>query len=130
VIAHDADNWVAYTNRGLVQTDGAAARADFDAAIRANPRYYLAYFSRGYAREQGGDLDGATADYTTAIALLPDDPKAYNNRGWVRQTREDWRGAADDYELALAVAPPDWWARPRVTANLAAVRARMGVNER
>jgi protein O-mannosyl-transferase len=130
VLAIDPQNWVAYTNRGWVQEDPNAALADYTAAIQANPHYYLAYFDRGNVCEARGDWDGASADYAMAIRLLPDDPKAYNNRGWVRQQREDWSGAASDYERALVVAPPDWWARARVTANLATVRARMVANGR
>lgn len=130
VLAIDPQNWVAYTNRGWVQEDPNAALTDYAAAIQANPRYYLAYFNRGNIREAQGDFDGASADYAMAIGLLPNDPKAYNNRGWVRQQREDWSGAASDYERALVVAPPDWWARDRVTANLATVRARMTANLR
>ena len=36
---------------------------DYNAAIRLNPRYAIAYNNRGVARKAQGDLKGALADY-------------------------------------------------------------------
>jgi hypothetical protein len=125
----DPENHVAYTNRGWARSDDPeAAIADYSAAIRANPRYYLAYFNRGNALQARGDLAAALGDYDVAIALLPEDPKAYNNRGWVRQQLGDWHGAITDYRRALELAPRDWRERALVEGNLSAARARITAN--
>jgi hypothetical protein len=120
----DPCNWMALTNRGFARADRAAAIADYSAAIRCNPDYYLPYFNRGNARQDEGDFAGAAADHSRVIALRPENPSAYNNRGWARQSMGDFAGAVADYERALALAPPDWRPRAMVSANLAAARAR------
>jgi len=130
VLALDPCNWIAYTNRGFARADHDAAIADYDAAIRCNPRWPLAYFDRGSARHARGDFAAAERDYATVIALRPNEPDAYNNRGWARQALGDLAGAAADYERALALAPPDWPARAMVAGNLAAARARLAADPR
>ena len=55
--------------------------ADFDSAIRLNPRYALAYFSRGALWQRQGDPDRARADFNAAIRVsakqaAPSDAKA------------------------------------------------------
>lgn len=127
VLALDPCNWVALTNRGFVRSDRQEAIADYDAAIRCNPRWPLAYFNRGNAEHARGDLSAAIRDFGTVIALRPDEPDAYNNRGWARQALGDVAGAAADYERALSLAPADWPSRAMVAANLAAARARLTV---
>ncbi|MCC6849766.1 MAG: tetratricopeptide repeat protein [Deltaproteobacteria bacterium] len=128
VLALDPCNWIAYTNRGFARTDPEAALADYDAAIRCNPRWPLAYFNRGNVRHERGDYVGAEGDHATVIALRPDEPDAYNNRGWARQALGDFAGAAADYERALALAPPDWPSRSLVAGNLARARARLAAD--
>lgn len=131
-LAIDPDNWVAYTNRGFDRraADPDAALADYSAAIRLNPDWYLPFFNRANVRQEQGDLEGAVADNSRVIELLPNDPRGWTNRGWARQAQQDWKGAIADYERALEVAPPDWWARDMVTGNLTTARARMTVSDR
>ena len=125
VLRHDPGNWVAWTNRGWVQSDPAAAIADYTAAIEANPGFYPAWYDRGEARHTLGDYAGAAADFSRALALAPRDPKAWNNRGWAREALGDLAGAAADYRRALTVAPPGWPHRALVEGNFARVRARL-----
>jgi tetratricopeptide (TPR) repeat protein len=125
VLALDAGNYLAWSNRAWVQPDPRLALADYSEAIRLNPRYYQAYFNRGNVRHDAGDHAGAAADHGTAIAIRPNDPDAYNNRGWARQALGDWTGAAADYARALELAPADWVHRDMVAGNLAAARARI-----
>ncbi|MCI0340461.1 MAG: tetratricopeptide repeat protein [Planctomycetales bacterium] len=44
---------------------------DFEAALEANPRLGEAYFSRGIARRELGDLAGAIADFERALEVSP-----------------------------------------------------------
>jgi tetratricopeptide (TPR) repeat protein len=47
------------------------AIADYTEAIKFDPTYDEAYFSRGRARHKKGDDEGAIADYTKTIQLSP-----------------------------------------------------------
>src|SRR5262245_38383663 len=49
----------------------AKAIAEYDEAIRLDPRYADAYFARGYAWNEQKQFDRAIADYTEAIRLYP-----------------------------------------------------------
>jgi tetratricopeptide (TPR) repeat protein len=48
-----------------------AALADYDRALRVNPRYTMGYLSRAGARRASGDLAGAMADYAQALQFTP-----------------------------------------------------------
>jgi tetratricopeptide (TPR) repeat protein len=64
----------AYHYRGFAyQTKGDHDRAiaDYDAAIRLDPKNALPYFNRGFAYQTKGDNDRAIADYDAAIRLDP-----------------------------------------------------------
>jgi tetratricopeptide (TPR) repeat protein len=75
--------------------DGAIA--DYDQAIRLNPKEPLAYNNRADARTAKGDLDGAIADYDQIIQLEPTDSGAFLRRGDVRRRKGDLDGAIADY---------------------------------
>jgi tetratricopeptide (TPR) repeat protein len=47
------------------------AIADFDAAIKLDPRYATAFYNRANAKLNAGDKPGAIADYREAVALRP-----------------------------------------------------------
>ena len=57
------------------------ALADYDQAIRLNPRDASNFRIRANMRQAKGDLDGALADYNEAIRLQPEYAEAFNNRG-------------------------------------------------
>jgi len=65
----------------------------------------MAYYNRGNARLDQGDLDAAIQDYTKAIALDPQDANANYNRGDVREAQGDVAGAVADFRRYLELAP-------------------------
>ena len=70
-------------------------------------RVPVAYFNRGEAYAEAGDLDAALADYDWAIRLLPGYAEAYRNRGLVLGRKGDYQGAIADYRRALDLRPDD-----------------------
>ncbi|MEK6863531.1 MAG: tetratricopeptide repeat protein [Nanoarchaeota archaeon] len=77
--------------------------------------------SRGYHKEDSGDLQGALADYNTAIGLEPDNAVIINNRGVIKYTSKDFNGALADYNLAIELKPDVAFAfnnRGNVKSNL------------
>lgn len=73
--------------------------------LKLDPRHDGAYYFRGNARIDKGDLDGAIADYTQAIRLNPQDFAVYYNRGNARRVKGDKDGAIADYTEAIRLNP-------------------------
>ena len=99
---------IAYNNRGNArseQGDRAGALADYNQAIRIDPRNALPYNNRGKLRNDQGDVDSALADYNEAIRIDPRYVFAYNNRGNVRHAMNDPAGALADYNEAIRLDP-------------------------
>ena len=65
-----------------------AAIADFDEAIRRDPRYSIAYGQRGIAYRLMGNYQQAVADLETAVALDPNNLTAVQE---LRQLRSQGR---------------------------------------
>ena len=74
-------------------------------AILLQPDYAVAYYNRGNARDDQGDLAGAIADYIEAIRIKPDYAEAYGNRGIARKAQGDLAGAIADYAEAIRIKP-------------------------
>jgi tetratricopeptide (TPR) repeat protein/S1-C subfamily serine protease len=81
------------------------AITDFDQAIRLNPNFAVAYYSRGSTRRELGDKKGAITDFDQAIRLNPNDAGFYSNRGVVRNDLGDKKGAIADYTQAIRLDP-------------------------
>ncbi len=101
---------VAYDNRGYIvlTADDDPARfdraiADFNAAIRLDPRNANAVNDRGVAYEFMKDYDRALADYGKAIDLAGGDTWPYYNRGYVYFLKGEYDRALADYNEALAI---------------------------
>jgi tetratricopeptide (TPR) repeat protein len=81
------------------------AIADFDQAIRFDPKFAVALNNRGVAREQSGDLAGAEKDFTAAIKLDPKLADPYANRGNAFRGRGQYEQAIADFEKAVRLDP-------------------------
>lgn len=81
------------------------AIADYDAALRLNPRYADALHNRGNAWGNKGDPDRAIADYDAAIALDAKDAASYSGRAFERTAKGDYARAIADYDTALRLNP-------------------------
>jgi tetratricopeptide (TPR) repeat protein len=103
----------AYNNRGYDRYsagDCDKAIADYNEAIRLDPRFALAYNNRGMAWWDKGDRDKALADYNEAIRLDPRFAWPYNNRGNVREDEGEYDKALADYDEAIRLDPRFAWA--------------------
>jgi tetratricopeptide (TPR) repeat protein len=68
---------IAYTNRGSAhynKRDLDRAIADYDEAIRLNPKFAKSYYNRGVAREKKRSLQEALSDFEAYAQLVPSDP--------------------------------------------------------
>ena len=95
-------------NRGIEKAkkgDLDGAMADFDRAIKLNPKDDAPYYNRAQAKWLKKDTAGAIADYTRAIELGSTNPAAYNNRGNARAENNDRDGAIADYTRAIELKP-------------------------
>jgi len=93
------------------QGDFGAAIADFDQAIKLDPRNVVAWTNRCGALFRKGALDAALVDCNRALKLEARDAYAWNNRGMVRLEKASW----------LARSPtstgPSGWPRNRQTSS-------------
>jgi len=85
------------------------AIADYDQAIRLNPKYAWAYHNRGYAWYGKGEYDKAIADYDKAIALDGKLAMAYNDRGRAWYAKQEYDKAIADYAKAIELDPKNTW---------------------
>ena len=102
------DRAVALKNRGDAYADKGdldRAIADYNEAIRLDPKYAVALKNRGNMYDDKGDLDRAIADYNEAIRLDPQYAVAFNDRGNVYAAKGDLDRAIADYNEAIRLDP-------------------------
>ena len=111
VAAHGRDNphlSLAYNNRGVARKnrgDTQAALADFNEAIRINPRDPRGFDNRATYYFNRRDFDHALPDYDRAIALDPEDAVGYSNRGGLLASTGRYDRALADFDRALRLRP-------------------------
>ena len=94
----------AYYNRGNAHSakgDFAAAIADYDEAIKLDPKNASALTNRGTAHSEKGDADAAFADFDEAIKRNPRYASAYFNRANAYAARADADRAIADYTSSI-----------------------------
>ena len=102
-VAHN-DRGIAYATKG----DLDRAIADFNEAIRLDPKDAIVYRNRGKAYDAKGDHDRAIADLDQAIRIDPKFADAYNTRCWVRAViGRDLAQALADCNESLRLRPDD-----------------------
>lgn len=114
--------------------DNRGAMADFQKAVRLDPRYALAYvrlsqcwvgkYRAGHTpTDRPQDIAQARAAITTALTLDPDLAAAHVGHGFLLYSMDfDWYGAEAEYRRALQLAPGNVEAK----AELADVLATLG----
>ncbi|HET7498039.1 MAG TPA: tetratricopeptide repeat protein [Candidatus Eisenbacteria bacterium] len=85
--------------------DPAAALADYDEALKLNPRAAFALANKGTLLFDLGRADSAYVYLDRALQLKPDLAGALNNRGAIKGQRGDLPGAVADFSRAIASEP-------------------------
>jgi len=99
---------LAYNNRGVAlknRGDAQAGLADFNEAIRINPRDSRGFVNRANHYYNRRDYERALPDYDRAIELRPDDEIAYSNRGGLLASTGNFDRALADFDHALQLKP-------------------------
>jgi lipoprotein NlpI len=99
---------LALVSRGVEWTnknDYDRAIADYDAALRIDPKLADAYHNRGSAWAHKGDPDRAIADFDAALRLNPKDAGVLHSRAVELTVKGDYARALADYEAALRLDP-------------------------
>jgi eukaryotic-like serine/threonine-protein kinase len=81
------------------------ALADFDQAIKLDPKHYPAWLNRGNVHFQRGRLDQAVTDYSKAIDLNPELALARYHRGNAHYQLGKLDQAIADYSKVIEQAP-------------------------
>ena len=109
--AYDAKkNAGLYYNRGLTYQylkKHNEALADYNEAIKLNPKFAEAYNNRGNVYQELKEYKQALADYDKAIKLNSNNAEAYNNRGTVYARLEKYTEAIKDFKKVIKLNPND-----------------------
>jgi tetratricopeptide (TPR) repeat protein len=101
------DDYIALGYQKFEKQDYRGALAEYNRAIQLNPNYAIAYYHRGFLKENKlGDSQGAVADYNRAIQLNPNDAIAHYNRGSLKEYKlGNSQGALADFNRAIQLNP-------------------------
>lgn len=98
----------AFNRRGQLRAkDGHTddALADFNLAVRLDPKRWRAIHNRGVLNAQAGKLEQAFDDFHQTIVLNPDFAKAYSNRAALYVLAGELELALRDYQQASKLDP-------------------------
>ena len=84
--------------------------ADYDAALKLDPRSANTHYNRANAWAQKGEPDRAIADYDAAIKLDPKESAAYGGRAVEWAIKGDYARAIADYDAAIKLDPKSSYA--------------------
>lgn len=104
----DEDSSAAYHTRGAARAvlgDYDKAIADFDAAIRLNPKTAINYLDRGLAKEVLGEKSAAKADFEKATQINGDLAEDYYKDGRGKNGGGAYEAAMDSFDKALRLNP-------------------------
>ncbi len=99
---------IAFANRGAhwyEKRDHNLAIADYDDALRLNPRLAEVHYNRGLAKTHQLDYKSALADYDHALRLNPHFLNAYYDRAILRIHMHDHDGAITDFNEVIRLDP-------------------------
>lgn len=86
-----------YLKKGMLDK----AIAEFNKAIKINPRDADAYYNRGIAYYYKGQYDQAISDFNRVLEINPGDIRAYKGRALVYQNKGQYDEAISDYDTAI-----------------------------
>ena len=101
---------VAFNNRGVAYRGKAQydrAIADFDEAIRLDPKFAFGFIGRGAVYALKAQYDRAIADFDQAIRLDPQQAVAFAGRGVANFSTGQFAAAAHDFEQSLSLDARD-----------------------
>jgi tetratricopeptide (TPR) repeat protein len=101
---------VAFSLRGgafYYKGDLARALADYDQAIRFDPKFARALNNRCWARAVVGRVEEAVADCDKSLSLTPDVANTLENRGFAYLKMGRYDRAIADYDAGLRLDPPN-----------------------
>lgn len=101
----EMDTFVESGDEKLDSRDFEGAIEDYTKAIKIDSTNDVAYYGRGFAKENLDDLLGAIEDYTKAIEIDPNYSGAYYGRGGSKLFLGDLNGAIADFTKASDLSP-------------------------
>jgi lipoprotein NlpI len=99
---------MAFNNRGYAYSDKGdndRAIADYDEAIRIDPKDANAFYNRGIAWLEKDNPDRAVADYNEAIRIDPTFARGFVGRGAAYSAKGNNDRAVADYDEAIRLDP-------------------------
>jgi tetratricopeptide (TPR) repeat protein len=97
-----AEQWF---EQGNVTPDLDEQIRSYSKAIELKKNFSDAFYNRGIARKENGDMAGALQDFEETIRLNPNYARAFMNRGLVRLEKDDIPGALQDFDKTIQLKP-------------------------